>query len=218
MSVTCAWSCLVYSSFLWAPPSGTDFPNEVCSTSANSLCTKMSSVNVSCFGGIVSICQKRKPLHRRMSRHCGTWVWGLAGDSHRIRLGFRGTRGGLAGDSQGTRARFGGLAPKSGVQNPRFRGTRARPLWAFIILKRVSGLHMCNFGSQWWTWAGRRVCEWVVKGLKIYGGFCGLTLLAFPELSGGVCTYNSNPTLVRSCFRAEILCSLNSSHTWPGRV
>ena len=62
--------------------------------------------------------------------------WGLAGDSHKIRLGFRGTRGGLAGDSQGTRARFGGLAPKSDVQNPRFRGTRARPLWAFIILKR----------------------------------------------------------------------------------
>ena len=60
-------------------------------------------------------------------------------DSQGTRRRFAWVSGGLAGDSLGTLGGlayvFGGLAPKNGIKSPRFRGTRSRPLWAFIILK-----------------------------------------------------------------------------------
>ena len=96
---------------------------------------------------------------------------GLAGDSHEIRLGFRGTRGGLAGDSRGTRLHLGGLALKIGIKSPRFRGTRSRPLWAFIILKRVSRVEVCNFGSQLGTWGAGGWDGLATSLLEIYGPF-----------------------------------------------
>ena len=61
--------------------------------------------------------------------------------------GSRGTRGGLARDSKGTRGLSGGLAQKVTCFGLGFRGTRARPLHPFIILKGKRGVGMPITGS-----------------------------------------------------------------------
>ena len=134
--MACAWNCLVDSSFLWAPPSVTDFPHEVAQPSPIRCAQRCLLPNASCFGGIVSICQKRKPLHRRMSRHCGTFSMGTRRGLAQDSLGFpgdsRGTRWGFSGDSR----TFRGTRAKKLCPEPTFQGDSRETTVGFYNIKK----------------------------------------------------------------------------------